>query len=130
MASVLTVLYFDLRVRKEGFDLRLLARGVGQDASAYATSAQAVGEASGLGAGGFAPPAQPPPGGGFAPPAPPPQSGGFAPPQAPGSTPPDEPGGSTPPPSTPPPAPRGGGLQSGDPLGPPPERRGEGEAGS
>ena len=38
MAAVLTVLYFDLRVRKEGFDLQLLARGVGQDASAYATS--------------------------------------------------------------------------------------------
>jgi hypothetical protein len=75
MASVLTVLYFDLRVRKEGFDLQLLARGVGQDASAYATSPQGVGEASGLG-------------GGFSPPAPPPQSGGFAPPQAPGSTPP------------------------------------------
>lgn len=71
MASVLTVLYYDLRVRKEGFDLQLLARGVGQDASAHATSAQAVGESSGLG-------------GGFAPPAAPPQSGGFAPPQAPG----------------------------------------------
>jgi hypothetical protein len=130
MASVLTVLYFDLRVRKEGFDLQLLARGVGQDASAYATSAQAVGEASGLG-GGFAPPEQPPQGGGFAPPAapaqggsapPPAQRGGFAPPQAPGSIPSDEPAGA--------PAP-GGGLQSGDPLGPSPERRdGEGEAGS
>jgi hypothetical protein len=113
MASVLTVIYFDLRVRKEGFDLHLLARGVGQDASAYATSAQAVGEASGLGGGG-----------GFAPPtATPPPSGGFAPPQAPGSR---------PPPSTPPPAsPAGGGLQSGDPPGDPPERReGEGEGGS
>jgi hypothetical protein len=129
-AAVLTVLYFDLRVRKEGYDLQLLARGVGQDASAYATSAQAVGESSGLG-GGFAPPATPPQGGGFAPPAPPAQSGGFAPPQAPDPTPPDEPGGSTPPPSTPPPAPRGGGLESGDPLAAPPERReGEGEAGS
>jgi len=53
MASVLTVLYFDLRVRKEGFDLQLLARGVGQDASAYDTSPQAVGASSGLG--GFAP---------------------------------------------------------------------------
>ena len=56
MAAVATVLYFDLRVRKEGFDLQLLARGVGEDASAYATSPQAVGEASGLGGGGFAPP--------------------------------------------------------------------------
>jgi len=117
MAAVATVLYFDLRVRKEGFDLQLLARGVGEDASAYATSPQAVGEASGLGGGGFAPPQQ---AGGFAPPAPPEQSGGFAPPQPPG--------GSAPPPATP-----NGGLQSGDPLAdpPPPERReGDGGAGS
>ena len=54
-AAVLTVIYFDLRVRKEGFDLQLLARGVGQDESAYATSAQAVGESSGLGGCGSAP---------------------------------------------------------------------------
>jgi hypothetical protein len=101
-AAVLTVIYFDLRVRKEGFDLQLLARGVGEDPSAYATSPQVVGEASGLGGGGFAPPA-------------PPQSGGFAPPQAPGSAPPDAPGG--------------GGLESGDPLAPPPERR-EGDGGA
>jgi hypothetical protein len=83
MASVLTVVYFDLRVRKEGFDLQLLARGVGRETSVDVTSAQAVGAASGLGGGGFAPPAQ---GGGFAPPAPPapePSGGGFAPPQAP-----------------------------------------------
>jgi len=122
MAAVLTVLYFDLRVRKEGFDLQLLARGVGEDASAYATSPQAVGESSGLGGGGYAPPQQ---GGGFAPPAPPEQRGGFAPPQAPG--------GPAPPPSEPPPAAPSGGLQSGDPLAdpPPPERReGDGGAGS
>ena len=112
-AAVLTVIYFDLRVRKEGFDLQLLARGVGEDESAYATSAQAVSESSGLG--GYAPPTQ---SGGFAPPAAPApapeQSGGFAPPQAP------------PPPSE-------SGLQSGDPLADPdpPERRdGEGEPGS
>jgi hypothetical protein len=99
LAAVLTVLYFDLRVRKEGFDLRLLAHGVGQDV----TSAQAVGESSGLGA--STPPTQPQ------------QGGGFAPPQAPGT--------SEPPPSAPPPATPGGGLQSGDPLGgdTPPERR-------
>jgi hypothetical protein len=125
MAAVLTVMYFDLRVRKEGFDLQLLARGVGQDASAYATSPQAVGEASGLGGGGYAPPSQPQQGGGFAPPtppAPPGQSGGFAPPQAPG--------GSTPP-SEPPPAAHDGGMQSGYPLAdaPPPERR-EGDGGA
>ena len=81
MAAVLTVIYFDLRVRKEGFDLQLLARGVGRETSADVTSAQAVGAASGLG--GFAPPSH---GGGFAPPAAPapePSGGGFAPPQAP-----------------------------------------------
>jgi Membrane domain of glycerophosphoryl diester phosphodiesterase len=68
-AAVLTILYYDLRVRKEGFDLHLLARGVGSDA----TSPQNVAASSGLG--GFDPPA----------------GGGFAPPQAPSSTPP--PGG-------------------------------------
>ena len=31
IAGVITVLYFDLRVRKEGFDLELLAREVGVD---------------------------------------------------------------------------------------------------
>ena len=35
-ASVLTVLYFDQRVRKEGFDLQLLAEGVGEDVSSAA----------------------------------------------------------------------------------------------
>jgi hypothetical protein len=133
MASVLTVVYFDLRVRKEGFDLQLLARGVGQDGSAYATSPQAVGESSGLG--GYAPPSgyAPPQSGGFAPPqaggTAPPASGGFAPPQAPGASPPDEPPDSAPPPSVPPPSSSDSGLQSGDPLAP--ERReGDGGAGS
>jgi hypothetical protein len=59
-AAYVTVLYFDLRVRKEGFDLHGLARGVGRDAP---TSPESVAESSGLG--GFAPPL---PGGGFAPP--------------------------------------------------------------
>jgi hypothetical protein len=128
MASVLTVIYFDLRVRKEGFDLQLLARGVGQDGSAYDTSPQSVGAASGLGGGGYAPPQE---GGGFAPPAHDSPGGGFAPPQAPGTETPEEPRESTPPPSTPPPS--DSGLQSGDPLAPtpPPERReGDGGAGS
>jgi hypothetical protein len=98
-AAVLTVLYFDLRVRKEGFDLGLLAQGVGQDV----TSAEAVGESSGLGA--YTPPSQPQ------------QGGGFAPPRAPDT--------SEPPPSAPPPGSPGGGMESGDPLGgdTPPERR-------
>jgi hypothetical protein len=30
LAAVLTILYFDMRVRKEGFDLQLLAEGLGQ----------------------------------------------------------------------------------------------------
>jgi hypothetical protein len=136
MASVLTVVYFDLRVRKEGFDLQLLARGVGQDASAYDTSPQAVGAASGLGSGGgFAPPTHPPQGSGFAAPAPPApaQSGGFAPPQAPGWAPPgsasegstpqeDDSKGYAPPASS-------GDLQHGDPLAAPAERR-EGDGGA
>ena len=39
-AAVLTIIYFDLRVRKEGFDLQLLARGVGSNAP---TSPESVG---------------------------------------------------------------------------------------
>ena len=104
-AAVLTIIYFDLRVRKEGFDLQLLARGVGSDAP---TSPESVAASSGLGG--------EPQRGGFAPPAP--SGGGFAPPQSP----------SAPPPGAPAP---GGGLQSGDPLGDdrPPERR-EGDGGA
>jgi hypothetical protein len=88
-AAVLTIIYYDLRVRKEGFDLSLLARGVGTSAP---TGPADVAASSGLG--GYDAPASggyQPPGGGFAPPEP--GSGGFAPPQSP----------STPPPSTPPP---------------------------
>ncbi len=65
-AAVITILYFDLRVRKEGLDLELLARDIG------AGSPAAVGRSAGLGTdppGGFAPPQVP---------------GGFTPPQAPG----------------------------------------------
>jgi len=108
VAAVVTVIYFDQRVRKEGFDLHLLSRGVGRESSPHDTSPQSVATASGLGGE-------------------PAQSGGFAPPRAPSG-----PGGSVPPPSAPPPS--GGGLQRGDPLGggdPPPERReGDGGAGS
>jgi hypothetical protein len=95
VAAVLTIVYFDLRVRKEGFDLQLLARGVGREAP---TSPEAVGASSGLGG--------TPAGGGFAPPQAPP-GGGFAPPRAPEG------------PSTPSPGPsQPGGLESGDPLKP------------
>lgn len=47
-AAVLTVLYFDLRVRKEGFDLELLSRRMGVDPATVANPA-------------FLPPAVPPP---------------------------------------------------------------------
>jgi hypothetical protein len=113
-AALLTIIYYDLRVRKEGFDLSLLARGVGEP-----TDAANVASSSGLG--GYEPP-----GGGFAPPQDEPAGGGFAPPQAPGSAPDSQPPPSQPPPSGPAP---GGGLQSGDPLAPPPERR-EGDGGT
>jgi MFS family permease len=69
-AGILTVLYYDLRVRKEGFDLELLARGVGSGAPpAPAESAPEWRAPS-----GWAPPQAP---GGFTaperPPAPPPE---------------------------------------------------------
>ena len=50
------VIYFDLRVRKEGFDLQLLARGVGQDRArtrrARRPSASRAGSAAAASAGG------------------------------------------------------------------------------
>jgi len=52
MASIVTVLYFDLRVRKDGFDLHGLARGVGREAIPPDPDAEA-------GYGGFAPPRAP-----------------------------------------------------------------------
>lgn len=59
-AAVVSVVYYDLRVRNEGFDLQLLAQGVGADPSRFETAPERP-----------APPQQPPPpspGGGFAPP--------------------------------------------------------------
>jgi hypothetical protein len=60
-AAVVTVIYYDLRVRNEGFDLQLLARGVGADASRFETSperpeSQAPPPSS---TGGFRPPEEP-----------------------------------------------------------------------
>jgi glycerophosphoryl diester phosphodiesterase family protein len=60
-AAVMTVLYYDLRVRNEGFDLQLLAQGVGADASRFETSperpmAPPPGQGGG---GGFRPPEEP-----------------------------------------------------------------------
>jgi hypothetical protein len=136
VAAVVTIIYFDLRVRKEGFDLQMLAQGVGQTAARPAssgygeTSPDAVGESSGLG--GTPPASSPPSSGGFAPPQAPQQ-----PPSAPEPAPPADTAGSSPPPSAPPPpaspspaasppGPPEGGLQSGDPLAPPPRREDDG----
>ena len=59
-AAVVTVLYYDLRVRNEGFDLQLLAQGVGSDTSRFETSPERPSapppSASG---GGFRPPEEP-----------------------------------------------------------------------
>ena len=62
-ASVLTVIYYDLRVRNEGFDLQLLAQGVGADASRFESSPER-------------PEAPPPPS----------QGGGFRPPEEPATS--------------------------------------------
>lgn len=62
-ASVLTVLYYDLRVRNEGFDLQLLAQGVGADASRFESAPERP--AAPAAPDSTAPPSSP---GGFAPP--------------------------------------------------------------
>ena len=72
MAAVLVLIYFDLRVRKEGFDLQLLSQGVGQPVSpgagslARRDSGGYWGGAAGSGAPGgpWPPPGGPPAGGG------------------------------------------------------------------
>jgi hypothetical protein len=73
-AAIITVLYYDTRVRNEGFDLQLLAESIGSDGSRFA-----------------APPERPESIGGLSAPAPLPlpassnPSGGFAPPEGPAS---------------------------------------------
>ncbi len=66
VASIITVIYYDLRVRNEGFDLQLLAQGVGADASRFQSAPERPGQP------GSTPPPAPRPaadtGGGFAPP--------------------------------------------------------------
>jgi predicted secreted protein len=52
MAAVLVLIYFDLRVRKEGFDLQLLAQGVGHPVSPGAESWTAGGGSGGHWGGG------------------------------------------------------------------------------
>jgi Membrane domain of glycerophosphoryl diester phosphodiesterase len=60
-ASVTTVLYYDLRVRNEAFDLQLLAEGMGADASRFESAPER-------------------------PLAPPPEGGGFVPPEGPATS--------------------------------------------
>jgi hypothetical protein len=64
-AAVNAVLYFDLRVRKEGFDLELLARSVGVEPPVGLSSPQSWGQdeppPGSPGAGGEQPPFWPPP---------------------------------------------------------------------
>ena len=98
-SAVFTILYFDLRVRKEGYDLQLAAGGLGDAPAAM------PGEPSG--GGGFSPPSE----GGFAPPS----GGGFAPPQAAPDSPRDTSG------TVPPPGFGGGAIPTPLPATPPAE---------
>ena len=67
-AAVFTILYFDLRVRKEGYDLQLAASGMGEGAAQPQAAPVAFGaptspspspQSSDAAPGGFAPPASP-----------------------------------------------------------------------
>jgi Membrane domain of glycerophosphoryl diester phosphodiesterase len=55
-AAVVSVLYYDLRVRNEGFDLQLLARGVGADTSRFEAAPERPQAPPPDAGGGFAPP--------------------------------------------------------------------------
>jgi Membrane domain of glycerophosphoryl diester phosphodiesterase len=57
VASIVTVIYYDLRVRNEGFDLHLLAQGVGADTSRFEIAPERPSTST--------PPPQPRPEGGF-----------------------------------------------------------------
>jgi glycerophosphoryl diester phosphodiesterase family protein len=68
-AAILTVLYYDTRVRNEGFDLQLLAESIGSDGSRFAPPPERPESIGGLSAPTPTPlPASSNPGGGFAPP--------------------------------------------------------------
>lgn len=69
-AAILSTLYYDLRVRNEGFDLQLLAQGVGADTSRFESAPERPSPSP--------PPAAVPP---------PSTGGGFAPPEGPSPTP-------------------------------------------
>ncbi|HYU39847.1 MAG TPA: hypothetical protein VEM59_08425 [Acidimicrobiia bacterium] len=89
VAAVVAVIYFDLRVRKEGFDLQLMAQRIGAPAGAVTPAPMpwTAQPAPGAG-GGWAPP--PPPG--WSPPPPGPSSS-PSPPPAPPFPPPGPPAG-------------------------------------
>lgn len=83
VAAVIAVIYFDLRVRKEGFDLQLMAQRIGAPAGTLRTAPMPwTTPAPGAG-GGWAPP---PPG--WSPPSPSPPSAPPSPPSAPPTGPP------------------------------------------
>jgi hypothetical protein len=102
MAAVLVLIYFDLRVRKEGFDLELLSQGVGIPADTVPRLPWQGPAGSGSGSGGEGSRAWPAPGGSWPAPADPSAeagggsdeaidpTGGWGPPPASG---PDEPTG-------------------------------------
>jgi hypothetical protein len=58
-AAVTAYVYFDLRVRKEGFDLALLAQRIGAPAPAFTESGLPAPDAPPVGGGGFLPPEPP-----------------------------------------------------------------------
>jgi hypothetical protein len=102
-AAVLTVLYFDQRVRKEGFDLQLLAQGIGEQAPTTAQESWQQPQAQQWPPQQEQPWQQPPP-------APAPEQGtaGSAPWEPPSSSPPPRPPTPPPGPSSPPPGSPGG----------------------
>jgi hypothetical protein len=72
-AAIVTVLYYDARVRKEGFDLQLLAESIGSDSSRFAGAPERLERPETIGGLSSTPtpspvPASSNPGGGFAPP--------------------------------------------------------------
>jgi hypothetical protein len=105
-ASILTVFYFDQRVRKEGFDLQLLAQGIGEEAPTTVQQPWQQPQApswppSEPSSPSWPPSPQPgpeqgPSGGssGWQPPSGPPPGAGSPPPPGPSQPPPGSPGGS------------------------------------
>lgn len=117
-AAVVTIIYFDLRIRKEGFDVALMAQRLGTPPPPSGPPQWAP--PAGLPPGAGLPPSAPPPGPpGWAPPAAPPPGSAPPPPPAPGTPPPAPPGTPPPAPGTPPPAAPGAPASSSWPPEPP-----------